>query len=342
MKRLFFGWVIFILVATGCGAQSTAPSKALSRKAGREKQVLAFYYGWYGNPKTSQRWLHWEDVTGDAIGNATDYPVLGAYDSHDPKVIDQQCLWAKQAGITGFIVSWWGAHEFSDETLQRLLAAAARHDLKVTAYVETTGGANPTAATALEEVLYLLNRYGSDPAWLRFQGRPVLFVYGRAVEEIGLPGWNTVREGVEKRLPGGAVFIGDRVSVPAASVFNGLHEYDYAYKLAGKTPEQIRAEVKNDFAWEMDIESRLPIRCLTVVPGYDDHKQKDRKPLVIERRDGELYRVLWEEALAAAPDWILITSWNEWHEGSEIEPSREHDERELRTTATYSRQFLSN
>ena len=38
---------------------------------------------------------------------------------------------------------------------------------------------------------------------------------------------------------------------------------------------------------------------------------------------GQTYRVLWEEAIKADPDWVLITSWNEWHEGSEIEPSWE-------------------
>jgi hypothetical protein len=45
---------------------------------------------------------------------------------------------------------------------------------------------------------------------------------------------------------------------------------------------------------------------------------------VTERWGGETYRVLWEEAVAAHPDYVLITSWNEWHEGSEIEPSVEY------------------
>lgn len=42
------------------------------------KQVLAFYYGWYGNPETSQRWVHWKnvDVAKKHIDESTHFPVL--------------------------------------------------------------------------------------------------------------------------------------------------------------------------------------------------------------------------------------------------------------------------
>ena len=41
----------------------------------------------------------------------------------------------------------------------------------------------------------------------------------------------------------------------------------------------------------------------------------------------------------SAPGLILIVSWNEWYEASEIEPSQEHGRRELETTAEMSRRF---
>src|SRR5437868_3250286 len=71
------------------------------------KQVLAFYYGWYGRPSAIASWVHWAgvDAVSGRIGNATHYPTLGAYDSHDPQIIEQHFRWAKAAGITGFIVS---------------------------------------------------------------------------------------------------------------------------------------------------------------------------------------------------------------------------------------------
>ena len=62
---------------------------------------------------------------------------------------------------------------------------------------------------------------------------------------------------------------------------------------------------------------------------------------VTDRWGGETYRVLWQEAIAAAPDYVLITSWNEWHEGSEIEASVEYGSRILDDTAAFSREFLA-
>ena len=80
------------------------------------------------------------------------------------------------------------------------------------------------------------------------------------------------------------------------------------------------------------------ISCVTVIPGYDD--TKIRKPgLKAERQDGEAYRVLWQEAIKAKPDWVLITSWNEWHEGSEIEPSLEYGNEYLSLTKEYGARF---
>jgi hypothetical protein len=74
------------------------------------REILAFYYGWYGTPAVSGVWRHWTDVDPihREIANSADFPVSGAYDSHDPSAVAQQVGMAKGAGITGFIVSWWG------------------------------------------------------------------------------------------------------------------------------------------------------------------------------------------------------------------------------------------
>lgn len=75
-----------------------------------------------------------------------------------------------------------------------------------------------------------------------------------------------------------------------------------------------------------------------MIPGYDD--TKIRKPgLSIDRHNGDLYRTLWKAAIDAAPDWVLITSWNEWHEGSEIEPSVEDGQQYLKLTSEFAQAF---
>jgi uncharacterized protein (TIGR03437 family) len=77
---------------------------------------------------------------------------------------------------------------------------------------------------------------------------------------------------------------------------------------------------------------------LTVYPGYDD--RKIRVPgLYTPREDGEYYRQSWEKALASDPDVVLITSWNEWPEATNIEPSVEFGYQYLELTLTYSLQL---
>src|SRR5438874_400779 len=84
------------------------------------------------------------------------------------------------------------------------------------------------------------------------------------------------------------------------------------------------------------------ISTITVIPGYDDRAVGRPPPRpVTDRWGGETYRVLWQEAVAAAPDYVLITSWNEWHEGSEIEPSVEYGSVMLNDTAAFAHQFLA-
>ena len=307
------------------------------------REVLAFYYGWYGNPQTSGKWVHWKDVdpVHHTIGEATHYPVLGAYDSHDPSLIARHVSEAREAGITGFIVSWWGRGDFHDQGMRPMLDAAGKQGLKITIYYETTKprGA-PTIEGTVDELVYVLKQYGSDPAWLQVGGKPVLFVYGRAISELKLDGWRSVIREVNQRYRPGAVFIGDQISAAAAQVFDGIHTYNPTGRTAHKSPGEIRAWAAQAYPESVRTAGRK-IACVTVIPGYDDSKLNRPAPRPItDRYGGETYRILWEQAIAAHPSWILITSWNEWHEGSEIEPSLENGERELKTTQEYTRRFL--
>ena len=318
---------------------TTWPTCVSADEARPRRQVLAFYYGWYGNPRVTGRWVHWHgvDPMRRVIANSTHYPVLGAYDSHDPKVVEQHCRWAKQAGLTGFIVSWWHRGDFHDQGVPQLLDAAARHGLRVTIYYET---ARSVAAT-VADLDYLHRRYMSHSAWLRLGRRPVVFVYGRAIHQLGLDGWTEVIRRSRETI-GPIAFIGDRLTRRAEELFDGVHVYNITAQTAGKTLEQIRDWARDRYRRRVRTARSVGrLAVLTIIPGYDDSKLGRPAPRPITPRyGGATYRVLWEEALRAAPDWVLITSFNEWHEGSEIEPSVEHGDRELKATARFARTFL--
>ena len=304
----------------------------LARSPGHE--VLAFYYGWYASPQLTGEWAHWPEGTAHE-------PLLGHYDSHDPKIVEEQMNAIRSAGITGVIVSWWRAGDFQDRGMPLLLAAAERAGLKVTVYYEIPKPrGSPTPQATEDDFVDILTRFGSHRAWLRSAGKPVAFVYGRAVSELHLDGWAKVRKEVNRRYQDGVCLVGDGISTAAAKVFDGIHTYNPTGQTANMSLDEIRAWARATYPkWVATAGKR--ISCLTVIPGYDDSKLKRPAPRpTTERYGGETYRVLWQEAIAARPDWILITSWNEWHEGSEIEPSQENGDRELKATGEFARRFL--
>jgi len=331
--------VLVLVAAVTAGAQ--AMERSLVESAGR--RVMAFYYPWYGvsnGPGGAGRVVHWGriDAAAKDIAASMHYPQLGAYDSHDPKVIEQHCRWAKQAGIDTFIVSWWGHGHYTDRAMKAILDGCQRSGLAACIYYETVP-APRTPAAAAGDIVKVLSKYGGHPAHSKVNGKPVVFVYGRALQEMDLIEWRRAVAIINARYRGGAILIGDQFGYGAARVFDGVHTYNTAGMLRGRDPAAAREWASGTYRSWVDLADRAgKISTLTLIPGYDD--TKIRKPgLAVERYEGASYRRQWEEAIKADPHWVLITSFNEWQEGSEVEPSAEYGRKYLDVTAAFSKEF---
>lgn len=308
------------------------------------RKVLAFYYTWYGTPARHGQWVHWQDVRPEQhdIASSTHYPARGAYDSHDPVVIDDHIRQAKAAGLDGFITTWWGQGSFDDRAFPLVLDAAARQGFAATVYWETAPGKGRRQVDqAVRDLTYLVTTYGRHPGFLKVDGRPVVFVYGRVMGQVPLNAWPDIITGARAATGSDVLLIADGYSDAFARLFDGIHTYNIAGQVRGKAPDGVRQMAAQSFPGAVALaRRRAAISCVTIIPGYDD--TKIRKPgLKAERHDGATYQVLWEEAIKADPDWVLITSWNEWHEGSEIEPSWEDGDRYLQLTGEWARRFKS-
>jgi hypothetical protein len=67
---------------------------------------------------------------------------------------------------------------------------------------------------------------------------------------------------------------------------------------------------------------RLGLVCApSVGPGYDARRATGDQR-VQPRLQGARYDRLWRAAVRAQVDVVTITSYNEWHEGTQIEPAR--------------------
>lgn len=313
--------------------------------ASPEKRVLAFYYPWYGTPEVSGTWIHWNEaghnpellLANNLPDSATTNHPLKLYDSNDPAVIKEHISLAKWAGIDAFISSWWGMDDFTDRAFRKMLEIGEKEKgipVKFTIYYEMVSrvAVNKVEAT-IKDIMYILNEYSDSPAFFKVNDKPVIFIYGRAMGQLG-ERWREVVEEVKKLRKGKVLFICDSLDARWLDVFDGLHEYNPVGAVLAKANMFKRYRNCKEVC-----EKRGKISCATVIPGYDDSNVRPKNPIIRLRDEGKLYRELWEEAIKADVDWVLICTFNEWHEGTEIEPSVEYGRFYLQLTKDYANRF---
>ncbi|MBD3177531.1 MAG: hypothetical protein GF320_20360 [Armatimonadia bacterium] len=77
-----------------------------------------------------------------------------------------------------------------------------------------------------------------------------------------------------------------------------------------------------------------------VGPGYDHSAVPGREPLVVEREGGDFYVRNWEDLLSrhprVRPTLVMVETWNELHEGTEVEPTIEYGHQYVYLTKHYA------
>jgi len=130
-------------------------------------------------------------------------PVLGWYDESNPEVTDWEIKWAVEHGINCFIYCWYRLKENMGKPVTRealrfghaihdgLFKAAYRNFIQFAIMFENQSLRWGNAAD-LDDLLHNLlpwwvNEYFSKPNYLKFDGKPVLFIYSMKdfLESIG-------------------------------------------------------------------------------------------------------------------------------------------------------------
>lgn len=310
-------------------------------RAAQPKQVLALWYGWWQTPAYSGIWNQWRDVneTKHTCGSTTYYPLNGVYDSTDPSLVESQVSLAQSVGITGFIADWWGTTSVTDTSLGVLVGKANVTGFKVSAqYVQAHPG---TVNQAVSDILYLLRTYASNPCWLLIGSTPVIFIYGKAVGQFSLAQWSQISSKVAASYPGGVALIGSTIPNVAPAPFVAKYEYTLAGHLKGQTLQADTTWANTNFPKKVSQQSANKVTTLTVMPGFDNRNPDSREtPLFIDRFNGSLYTALWQAAIKANPDWVMVSTWNELHEGSDIEPTYEFGTQYTDLTKKFAPTFL--
>ncbi|CAN5639479.1 hypothetical protein BH20ACT2_BH20ACT2_21160 [soil metagenome] len=168
-------------------------------------------------------------------------------------------------------------------------------------------------------------------------GAPVFFFYGD--ERLASFAWNDAISRSQNR--------GEPVYAITGAVEEGRHRSGaYRYSLAGSAPSAITQDVlaqtyRTRVRHVLRPELGPPqLSVGSVSPGYDERLIAGRgRQLFIPRDDGRRYDQAWEAALAGDPDWMFISTWDEWFEQSHVHPDTEHGDRAYRQTVDWVARF---
>ena len=308
-----------------------------------DKQVLAFYYDWYSNLEVSGKWGHWDechyatrdpdkvDEKGYRDLGAAHNPQFGPYDSADPKIIEAHIGMAEDIGLDAFAATWWGQR---DRRFEGLLERAGDSKVEIALYWETiTDG---TVQGAIDDIMWILDNYADKPGYYKVDGRPVVFVYRRTFAQVRR--WNEWQEILKAvREKKDALFIADSSALENWQVFDGYHTTTSVLQVLMNDDVQLFHQLMRQCCRQLG-----KIYAAPVIPGFDNARVHEEGRLVTSRKDGRLYQEQWEAVLACEPDWVMINSFNEWHEGSEIEPSLEQGDAYLRESKEWIGRFKKN
>lgn len=311
------------------------------------RRVLAFHYAWHGTPwGPFGDWLGWKGHGYDperihSGGRETcmaHQPMDGVYDSGSEETIKRQIAQARSSGIDGFIISWWGREHYSDRVLDAFVRLSPPDFLTV--YYETSmtfqareRSRQEAVDGILADLLDLCRRYGDESSWIRVDDRPLLAIYipcNYTIDE-----WAEVKEGLAEA--GHRVFLlADTFDEEYLRVMDGLHRYSPVGMYVNG--EDIPANYSRA---SKACHEQGKLFAGTACPGYDDRKIR-RPGYLVPRGDGSFYRSTWNAIREADAEWALICTFNEWYEGSEIEPSREFGASYLDQTRQEARAFKSS
>uniref|UniRef100_A0A1I7ZZT1 Glycoprotein endo-alpha-1,2-mannosidase n=1 Tax=Steinernema glaseri TaxID=37863 RepID=A0A1I7ZZT1_9BILA len=275
------------------------------------------------------------------------YPQLGPYSSRDNNTIERHMKWISAAGIDVVVVSWYPP-EMSDDQgipwdtlMPTLLEFCDKFKLKLAFHLEPYK--TRTAESVRKDLLYIIDNYGKHPALYRMlpkrkpviQGKsdsaaeekpkelPLFYVYDSYL--VDTTEWKRIatKEGdltirgtdYDSVLLGLMVKEEDRNEIQQSG-FDGMYTY-FAADGFSYGSKMSNWPALSEFCRKNDL-----IFSPSVGPGYDDRRVRpwngvNRR----ERQNGVYYKEHFKMAHTAKADIVSITSFNEWHEGTQIEPA---------------------
>lgn len=329
MKRLLACCSLLLLLVGFDSLPAAEPDRDL---------VLAYYYPWYLKGDWSRHGYFGE-------------PTLGNYGTDDPQVAAQHIRWAKEAGLDGFVVSWGGPQDMTDKHFRAgYLKADNSADLKYAFIYESLGrldGADGETNERVdfsqrrvvrrfqEDLAYLNKQFCGDDRYLKIDGRPVIVLYvTRTFRNLNAELLAQIQAAAGQKfyfIADEPFLLGEQKSPQTAEnglrdgqpLFDAYTAYNMFESDLVKEGEPASDYMRREALPVFKSWSAETVFCPTLMPKYHDFRGKrtltgtpdDYKTMIA------MMQKLPKKAVGHGIGSIyLITSWNEWWEGTTIEP----------------------
>lgn len=358
--RLFFSIIVLALLLSNCNKQddinpdnnpdleapdSTGP---VAVKKTNPMKIYVHYMPWFETPSTNGvNWgQHWtmanknpENINGDGQREIASYfyPTIGPYASSDKDVIEYHLLLMKYAGIDGLIIDWYGSSDVYDFGNNRtnteavidlldnvgLTFAVTYEDWTLNAVVNQTD-AETVLDAAIADFDYLEKEYFNLDNYINIDGEPLLTVFGPQVITTEAD-WTILSESLSKSSANLSLWYesGEMGS-------NAFGEFSWVY--------EDNSHIENFYKNQ---KSKFNLILGSAYPGFKDFyteggKEESALPWEIDHNNGVTFDETLAMAQAANIDYLQLITWNDFGEGTNIEPTREYGYQYLEKLQVFS------
>jgi len=274
-------------------------------------------------------------------------PKLGYYNSFNPDVISDHIQQSLRGNIKFWATSWWGPESKTDKIFKNhILTHPDAGKLKYAILYESMGRIkaknpkkpfdDPNYDNVLADFKYLEMHYFNNPNYLKINGKNVVFIYlGR---EYFRGQGHEILSKVRKAVPD--VYIvsddvfGANYKAKWAKPFDAITAYDVygqSTKIHGGTHKAISVLAKNYNNAKKKANSVGVAFMPAIAPGYNDRAVRDGNEGRSRKssdnstsKEGDIFIAMIDKVAlktldVTADNIMLITSFNEWFEDSQIE-----------------------
>ncbi len=281
-----------------------------------------------------------------------DVPAAGPYNSDDMGTIQRQLQLAQAACLNGFAAHWFGAKEpRTTNNFSQLLAASNGSPMQHAVVLLENSLRKTTEQDLIDSVNFVMANWANHPNYLKIDGRPVIFFEGMTRPWGGagaaLKGWTRIRQATDPDHK--AIWFAEGLAPTYNPLFDGLYVYRIDHKTAPRSwlkqpvfSQRLRA-----------VEKSAGVKLYfadTIAPGFDDTRSVKVKATDVRtpapafarnRNDGAYYRDTFSVTSETGGDLLLVKSFNEWIEGTAIEPGSKYGDLYLNLTCELGNAYRS-